>query len=501
MAIRTPKEYVDSLKDDRRIYINGKLYHDVTKHPVLRRALHRGMIDYVMCQDPKYKKLMIEKDTNGEPYHFAFKPPENAADLLRRHDIQLIQSRIQAGPSSGIKFVGIDALHAVTAASRMIDKHSGVSKYVERVEAFRNHCKKIDAALAGGITAAKGDRKLRPSKQKQHKDFYPRVVEQTKDGIYVTGALANISHVTYANYLIVVPCRAMPEEDKDYAVSFAVSPAEKGITLIHPQTPDIEWGDYFDYPLSAKLMGSDCVIVFENVFIPWERVFLCQEWQFASLMTYQFANYHRLSGLSKKVGLSTVQAGVALLMAEYNGLENDAIVRDKLSWLIWYAETTAALCRAAAANPTTDPVTGWVYPDQMITNCAKFFGSDNYHLALKMMEDITGGLVSTIPSAKDYLNPATHDLLEKYLAAKEGVPTEHRMRAIKLVKDLADVYGQGENLHAEGSLAAQKLTFLTAADIETYKAAAKQACGIEGWEKNELYGNLMKRPIFEEIIK
>ncbi len=501
MAIRTPEQYVESLKDERRIYINGELYHDVTAHPVLRRALHRGLIDYVMCHDPRYKKLMIETDANGEPYHFAFKPPESAADLLRRQEIQSLQSCIQAGPSSGVKFVGIDALHAATAASRMIARQSGLSQYVERVEAFRDECKKIDAGLAGGITAVKGDRKLRPSKQKQHRDFYPRVVEESNDGIWVNGALANISHVTYANYLVVIPCRAMTEEDKDYAVSFAVPPAAKGITLIHPQTPDIEWGDYFDYPLSAHLMGSDCLVIFDNVFIPWERVFLCREWQFASLMTYQFANFHRLSGLSKKVGLSAVQAGVALLMAEYNGLENDPVIRDKLSWLIWYAETITALCRAAAANPTTDPTTGWVYPDQMITNCAKFFGSDNYHQALKVIQDITGGLVSTVPSAKDYLNPETHDMVEKYLAAKDGIPTEHRLRAIKLVKDLADVYGQGENLHAEGSLAAQKLTFMQAADIETYKAAAKTACGIEDGTENALYSHLMKRPVFEEIIK
>ncbi len=501
MAIRTPKEYVESLKDGRRIYIDGKLYHDVTQHPTLRRALQRGLVDYVMCQDPRYKDLLTERDANGEPYHFAFKPPETAADLLRRQDIQWLQSRIQGGFSSGAKFVGIDALHSVTASSRMIDKRLGISKYVQRVESFRDECKRIDAALSGGVTAAKGDRGLRPSKQKQHKDFYPRVVDESKDGIWVNGCLAHISHATYVNYIVVVPCRAMPEEDKDYAVAFAVSPAAKGVTLIHPHRDYVEWGDYFEYPRSAFFTGSDCMIVFDNVFIPWERVFLCREWQFAPLMTYQFANFHRLSGLSNKVGTVLVEVGAALLMAEYNGLEKDPIVRDKLAWLIWYAESVKALTRAAAANPATDPTTGWVYPDQMTTNCAKFFGADNHHQAIKIIEDITGGLVATIPSVKDYLNPETHDMLEKYLAGKEGVPTEHRIRAIKLVKDLASVEGQGTAIHAEGSLAAQKLTFMQAADIEMYKAAAKRACGIEDGTKHPLYADLMERPVFENVIK
>lgn len=501
MAIRTPKEYVESLKDGRRIYIDGQLYNDVTKHPVLRRALQRGLIDYVMCQDPRYQKLMIERDANGEPYHFAFKPPETAADLVRRQDIQWLQSRIQAGASSGAKFVGIDALHSVTASSRMIDKQLGEHKYVERIESFRDECKRIDAALAGGVTAVKGDRKLRPSKQKQHKDFYVRVVDESNDGIWVTGCLAHISHATYVNYIIVVPCRAMPEEDKDYAVAFAVSPAAEGVTLIHPHREHVEWGDYFEYPRSAYLMGSDCMVVFDNVFIPWERVFLCKEWRFAPLVTYQFANFHRLSGLSNKVGTLLVEVGAALLMAEYNGLENDPIIRDKLSWLVWYAESVTALCRAAASNPITDPTTGWLYPDRMMTNCAKFLGADLHHQAIKLIQDIAGGIVATIPSVKDYLNPATHDMLEKYLAGEDGVPTEYRIRAIKLVKEIGSGDGQIGAIHAEGSLAAQKLTFLQIADLNKYKSAAKRACGIDDGTLDPEWAELPERPIFEHIIK
>jgi len=501
VAVKTPNEYVESLKDGRRIYFEGNLYHDVTEHPILRRGLQRGLIDYAMYQDPRYKDLILAYEDNGEPYHISFKPPETADDLVQRQKLQFLQSRIQGGRSSGAKFVGIDALHAVTAASRMIDKKTGVSKYVERVEAFREECKKMDAALAGGMTDVKGDRKLRPADQKQHNDFYVRVVDESQDGIHVTGCLAHISHATYVNYIIVVPCRAMREEDKDYAVAFAVSPAAEGVTLIHPQKDPVEWGDYFDYPLLGYNVSGDCMVVFDNVFIPWEHVFLCKEWQFAPLVTYQFANFHRLSGLSNKVGMVTLDVGAALLMAEYNGLEKDPVIRDKLSWLVWYAETVKALVKAAAANPTTDPTTGWLYPDRIMTNCAKYFGADNHHHAMKVIQDIAGGLVATIPSGKDFYNPATHDMLEKYLAGKEGVPTEFRMRAIKLVKDLANIEAAVAAIHAEGSLAAQKMTFLQIADLEEYKAAAKWACGIKDGSEHPLYKDLMERPVYENIIK
>jgi 4-hydroxybutyryl-CoA dehydratase/vinylacetyl-CoA-Delta-isomerase len=445
--------------------------------------------------------MIVIHDEDGEPYNMCFKPPESADDLVRRQEIQVLQARIQGGRSSGAKFVGIDALHAVTAASRMIDKKLGVSKYTERVEAFREKCKKTDAALAGGVTDVKGDRKLRPSEQKQHRDFYVRVVDESKDGIRVNGCLAHISHATYVNYIIVVPCRAMREEDKEYAVAFAVSPAAEGVTLIHPQRESIEWGAYFDYPLAGYNVGADCMIIFDNVFIPWEHVFLCKEWEYAPLVTYQFANFHRLSGLSNKIGMVTLDVGAALLMAEYNGLEKDPIIRDKLSWLVWYAETVKALGKAAAANPTTDSTTGWLYPDRMMTNCAKFFGADKHHEAMKIIQDIAGGLVATIPSAKDYDNPDTHDMLEKYLAGKEGVPTEYRIRAIKLVKELANIEASVGSIHAEGSLAAQKMTFLHIADLEEYKAAAKWACGIKEAKEHPLYQGIMDRPVFEDIIK
>ena len=137
----------------------------------------------------------------------------------------------------------------------------------------------------------------------------------------------------------------------------------------------------------------------------------------------------------------------------------------------------------------------------MMTNCAKFFGADNHHQALKLIQDIAGGLVATMPSAKDYLNPETHDMLEKYLAAKDGIPTEHRIRAIKLVRELGSSDGQVEAIHAEGSLAAQKLTFLQIADLNMYKVAAKRACGIEDETEHPLYSRLMERPVFEHIIK
>jgi len=490
MAIKTPKEYLESLDDGRAVYVEGKKCHDVTKHPALGPALYRCVLDYIIAQDPKYKDLLIEKDETGEPYHFALKPPESGADLLKRREYEKTATRIIGGTAPGAKHVGADALQAISAISRLMDKKIATS-YVERVELFRKELKRIDAAIAGGMTDVKGDRSLRPSKQRQHKDFYVRIVDRSDDGIVVNGALAHISHAPFANYIIVLPCRAMQEDDKDYAVSFAVSPAEKGVKQIVPKPHHFVEDDYFEFPISARMGGADSLITFDNVFIPKERVFLCAEWEFAGPMAYMFANFHRQSADAYKVAFIETLVGAAFLMAEYNGLAKDRIIRDKLAWLLFYAETIEALGRAAAEHPVTDPVSGYIYPDPMMSNCSKFFYADNYHQALKLVQDIAGGIVATVPSVNDYRNPDTYPDLEKYLAGKEGIPTEYRIRAIKLVVDLSGVWEQVLTLHAEGSLAAQKLSFVQLADIEKYKAAAKRLAGIEDGTSHPLFSGLI----------
>lgn len=501
MAIRTPKEYIESLKDGRTIYVHGQKCQDITGHPLLRLALERCLIDYVMAQEPKYSDLLIEKDDDGEPYHFTLKPPTSAVDLLRRRSIEQTAARTLGGKASGSKHTGPDGLHAITAVSRLMDKQIGTS-YTERVEAFRKELKRIDAAIALGMTDVKGDRSLRPSEQKQHKDFYVRMTDKSDDGIIVNGALAHISHAPFANYIIVLPCRAMREQDKDYAVSFAVSPNEKGITLIHPRGDYFEEGNYFDFPHTARMGFSDCIVTFDNVFIPKERVFLCGEWQYAAQTAYMFSNFHRQDADAYKIALLETLVGTALLMAEYNGLEKDSVIQEKLSWLVFYAETAEALGRAAAQNPAKEPISGYIYADPLLSNCAKFFYADNYHYALKLLLDITGGIAATIPSAKDYLNEQIHPLLEKYLAAKDGIPTEHRIRAIKLAYDLAGGYEQVATIHAEGSLGSQRLSIPRSADLNKYKSAAKRLCGIDDGIEHPIFSQLIKWPQpLAEIIK
>jgi 4-hydroxybutyryl-CoA dehydratase/vinylacetyl-CoA-Delta-isomerase len=225
-----------------------------------------------------------------------------------------------------------------------------------------------------------------------------------------------------------------------------------------------------------------------------ERVFMNGEWQFSGDMAYVFADFHRVSADAYKYAELEILAGAALLMAEYNGLEKAHHIREKLSWLIMYAEGTEALGRAACEYAVTEPDSELVYPNPLYSNIAKFFFADNYHTAIKYVQDITGGIAATIPSSKDFFNPETRPLLEKYFGGKAGVPAEHRMRAVKLVRDLSSAHHAVTSIHAEGSLAAQRLSIFTLADFERFKTAARRTARISDGSEHPVFAALPRFP-------
>lgn len=493
MALKTPQQYLETLRDDRVVYCDGKRVDDVTKDPILNITNNWVAMDYVMSNDPKYQDLLTDIDADGDRVAFALQPQRTKEDLLRLREVVKLWARTTFGKPTGAKFVAKDGLNAVTVVSRRVDKKYG-TKYAANVEAYRKYLQKNDLAFAMGLTDVKGDRSLRPSQQVQHKDFYLRIVEERPDGIIVSGAKAHISQVTACNEVLIAPCHAMKEDDKAYAVAFAIPVNAKGITMISTQPEVAEGFSLFDHPISGSVFINDALITFENVFIPNDRIFLKGEWEFAGEVAVMFANFHRLSAETYKAVELELVAGAAVLMAEYNGIEKKAHVREKLTWLTMYTELIEILGKAAVDNCVVEEGSDLVYPNPMIANICKYQFADNWHTATKYLQDIAGGIVATAPSAKDYFNPETHDLIEKYLAGRAGVPTEDRLRMIKLVKDIGSSYEDVLTIHAEGSLEAQKLSIMLLGDFDRYKAAALRAAKIKNKKGNILFDTLPQFP-------
>jgi len=493
MALKTPQQYIESLKDGRVVYCNGDRVADVTAHPILKICRDWVAMDYVLNNDPKYQDLLTETNEDGQRGSFALMPQKSKEDLLRLREVVKLWARVCLGKPPGAKFVAKDGLNAVTVVSPRIDKKYG-TRYAENVEAYRKHLQDNDLAFALAMTDVKGDRSLRPSHQRPHQDYYVRLVEERKDGIVVRGAKTHISQAPLCNELLVVPCRAMKEDDQAYAVAFAVPVNSPGITLISAEPEVHEPGNLFDHPISGSVYINDATIIFEDVFVPNERIFLKGEREFAGEVAYMFANFHRLSAETYKAMELELFTGAATLMAEYNGVERAPHVREKLTWLAMFTEAVEIIGKSACEHCISEPDSDLVYPNPMYANICKFYFADNWHQATKYVQDIAGGIVATAPSSKDYLNPEIHDLLEKYLGGKEGIPTEHRLRMAKLIRDLTSSYEDVLTIHAEGSLEAQKLSIAALADFDRYKAAAKRAARIEDGTKHELFGQLPEFP-------
>lgn len=477
MGLRTPQQYIDSLKDGRTVYYRGEKVADVTTHPVIKKAVRHACLDFEMTESPAHRDLAVVKDDAGE-YSRYFKIPMSPDDLMKRS--QLIETATALGKTLVVlvKEIGTDAIYALNRVTRQMDRKYETT-YHERLRKFYEHCRDNDLAISVAQTDVKGDRSAGPSNQ-PHPDYYTHIVERRPDGVVVRGAKIHTSCTTNVNELIVLPTRAMSEADADYAVAFAIPVDTPGLKLIaspYGGAPK----DEFDAPLSADRKMMETITIFDDVFVPNERIFMAGEYDFAAPLALGFVEYHRFTAVSYKLPLVDALIGSALLMADMNGITRAAHVREKLVWLISYAETLRALTEMAALRAKPDEF-GQYVPDQLTTNMAKYHFAHHYHEALQHVQDIAGGMLVTGPGVEDFAAAETGDLLRKYLGGRAGVDGEARTRAMNMVSDLTTGDFGGYHavlaIHAEGSLEAEKLMMYRSYDGRRTLEYAKQLAGL-----------------------
>jgi 4-hydroxybutyryl-CoA dehydratase/vinylacetyl-CoA-Delta-isomerase len=476
MGIRTVEEYKESLRDGRRVYIRGEKVEDITKHPILGVTCDTIAAGYELTasKDPAVRDIFVAPHPEtGEPVNRYFITPRNKEDLANR--TKMIQRSIEL--IGGLPFgkdIGTDCLNAAFVTAGQMGK----PEYQKNALNFLEHLRKNDLHTCGAVTCVKGDRSKEPSKQK-HPDYYLHVVDKNKDGIVVKGAKIHITSAATANEIIVVPTRQMREDESDYAVSFAIPANTKGITFIC-RSGRGAWSDHefhADHPVREL---TEAMIVFDNVFVPWERVFMCGEWQFSMLMAYTFATFHRFTAISYKVPAVEVMAGCAVAMAKYNGLYNVGHIKDKLADIAAYVETLRALANAAAQNPIM--YGDIAVPNPLIANMAKLHFASKYHAFVELIQDIGGGILATAPDKKDWENPDIHDYLEHYLGGSERYSTLDRLKMIhetmRHVCSHESAFHEVTTVHAEGSMSAQKMMILVESPLKRYETMAKAAAGI-----------------------
>jgi aromatic ring hydroxylase len=480
MALRTPQQYIDSLKDGRTVYYRGERVPDVTTHPDLGVGVRHAALEFASTQDPAHADLTTYTDATGARASRYWKLPEGPDDLLRRHALIDHGTRVGHGVFLIIKEIGSDFIFAHTVVSHQLQEVLK-APYYERLRAYHRHVVEHDLALAVAQTDVKGDRALGPSEQ-EHPDYYVRVVDRQKDGIVVRGAKAHTTNTTAVNEVICLPTRALAEADRDYAVAFAVPVATKGVKLI--ASPFSATGpSRFHHPVSSEHRMIETLTVFDDVFVPWERVFLCGETPYAGALALGFVQFHRFTAVSYKIPHIDLMIGAAMLAAEANGIEKAGHVREKLSRLIGWRETVRGLT-VAAAYECRRMAPGVAVPNPVTTNVAKQFFAEHYHEMAQKVQDIAGGLLVTGPSEEDVSAPETKATIERYLGGKKGFGAANRLRVMNLIRDLiaSDFGGYNEvlSIHAEGSLEAQKLTILREFDAAAARAFAARCAYLGG---------------------
>jgi aromatic ring hydroxylase len=451
-TLRTAAEYRESLRDGRRVFYRGEAVDDVTTHPVFSLAVEHAAIDFEMAHDTRYRDVAVGPDGYSRYFHV----PRSSEDLLARS--ALIEQSTRAGKTLVllIKEIGSDALLSLLALRSQLGE-----PYSSRIQSFYEHCRSGDLAVCVAQTDVKGDRSLSPSAQ-PNRDAYLRIVDRRPDGIVVRGAKVHTSVSVNSNEMIVLPTRAMSEADADYAVAFALPLDTPGLTLVASPYLSTHGKLEAEHPLSASRKMVETTTLFEDVFVPAERVFMDGRHDLAGALARGFVEFHRFTAISYKLPLVDALVGAGLLAAKVNGLERAGHVRDKISWLISYAETLRALTHHAAERCTL--VDGVAIPDTLLVNIAKLQFAQGLHTAFMHVQDVAGGLLATYPAAEDLDHPQYGAALTRYMESAGDVSGRDRLRVLNMISDLTTgEYGGYQAvlaIHAEGSIEAEKLTIL-----------------------------------------
>ncbi len=477
MALMTGQEYVDSIRKlNLRVYMFGAQLENHVDHPILRPSLNAMRMTYELAQQPEHQHLMTAiSPLTGERVNRFSHIHQSTEDLLNKVKMQRLLGQMTA--SCFQRCVGMDAFNAVYTTTFEIDQKHG-TEYHARFKRYLTMCQERDLAVDGAMTDPKGDRSLPPHKQPDP-DSYLRVVERRADGIVVRGAKAHQTGMCNSHEVLVMPTIALGPEDTDYAVAFSTpSNAENLFIIVGRQSCDtrkLEGGD-IDVG-NSEFGGVECLLVFDDVFVPNENIYLNGESEFASMMVERFAGFHRQSYGGCKVGVGDVLIGAAAVAADYNGVPKASHIKDKLIEMIHLNETMYACGIACSAEGTQTP-SGSYLIDLMLANvCKQNVTRFPYEIA-RLAEDIAGGSVVTAPSEADLKGDFTGPFVKKYMAGIAGVSAENRLRILRLIENLCMGAGSvgylTESLHGAGSPQAQRVVIARQGNLAHKKELAKK---------------------------
>ncbi len=435
------------------VYVNGRKVESVADDAALAPGVNAIALTYDLALNEELAPVM-RAEVGGRTVNRMLGIPKSTQDLLNKLEaVRLVCQETGCAQ----RYLAGDALTGIYQATLRCDAEAG-TQYHATLKAYLEHVYDNDLALGIAMTDAKGDRSVRPYAQ-GNLDSYVHIIERRSDGIVISGVKAIVTGAPYMHELLVMPCRNMTELDKDFAVCCAVPIDVKGLTIIaRPAGRPGEAAAKF----SSKFGQSTGVCLFENVFVPWDRVFLAGEWQHSGYLTYSYATHHRHTCIAARAGFGDLLIGAGALMTEANGIDLDRAdnLRDQMVDLIKIVEGFYACGIAASVYGKADE-SGVVTPDAVFANIGKLLLATQIYDMHRIAHHVSGGLIVTLPGPDEDHNPATAGRLSEVLSARSDIPYEKRIEAARFVEDLTASYQAGWysviSLHGGGSPEAMKM--------------------------------------------
>ncbi|MFL2613938.1 MAG: 4-hydroxyphenylacetate 3-hydroxylase family protein [Flavobacteriaceae bacterium] len=478
VKITDGESYINSLRNrNLTVYLFGEKIKEPVDHDMIRPSINAIAKTFDLAISNPDLASVISPFT-GERVSRFLHVCSSAEELVLQNKMQR-----KLGQLTGTCFqrcVGMDAFNALYSVTYEMDEAND-SNYHLKLKTFLTFMHKYNLVLGGAMTDVKGDRNLAPHEQ-EDPDMFLHITKRNSKGVYVSGAKAHQTGCINSHWMMVMPTMRLTKADEDYAIVGALPVTAKGITYIYGRqscdTRSMEEGT-IDVG-NSQYGGQEAMVLFDNVFIANENIFMDGQYNFAAVLVERFTTYHRRSYVCKS-GVGDVLIGAAASIAEMNGVEKASHIKDKLVQMSHLNETIYAT-GIASSYQGYKTKSGCFQCDDMLSNVCKHHVTKMPFEMAQISQDLAGGFVSTLPSEKDLNHPEIGKLLHKYLKGSNRFTTEERIRILRLIENMTmgrNAVGYlTESVHGAGSPQAQRIQIGRMMQLEYKKRLAKVLAGI-----------------------
>lgn len=432
---RTGQQYVDGLRDGRGVYIDGERVSDVTTHPAFRDAVRSVADLYDLSADDAARDLVTyASPTSGEPVNVSWMIPRSVEDLTRRRKGLRAQSEASLG-LMGRTPEHVAGFFAGFAGNAELFAQGG-KEFAENLVNFYEWARDNDQYITYVIAPPQIDRS-KPAHQQADPTLYAGVKEERDGGIVVAGAQMLGTGAALSDWVLLSNIVPLGPGDENYAISVVIPIGAEGVRVHSRRSYASGATSHFDYPLSTRFDETDSLLVFDDVFVPWEHVFVYRNLELARDQWWK-TPAHVLGNNQAQIRFSTkldFLLGVMRAVADMNGTVKAPPVQGVLGEAAAYATMVHGMVAAQEANAHIDEH-GVAWPGVAEVHALSTLAIDFYPKLVQMARELCGGGVIQLPSSRDdFGNPEIAADIERFIQSP-GVPAQDRVRLMKLAWDL-----------------------------------------------------------------